>query len=80
MPAYDAEATRRVRAELTRRYIDSSMIDVRVIGGVVHLTGIIRHLRTHRGIDLNLEMDHITHILRQRPGIRDVVWEVTIRS
>lgn len=80
MPANDAEAVRRVRAEIGRRYVDSSMVEVRVVGGIVHLTGILRPLRGHPDVDLKLEMDHIADILRQRPGIREVLWEVSVRA
>ena len=80
MPAENADATRKVRAEITRRYIDSSLLDVRVIGGVVNLTGVIRKLRTHPHVDLKTEMEHISHILKQKPGIREVVWNVTLRT
>ncbi len=80
MPAEDAEATRMVRAQITRRYVDSSQLDVRVIHGTVYLRGVLRPLRTHRDIDLQKEMETISHILRQKPGIRKVVWEATIRG
>ena len=80
MPAENAHATRMARAEITKRLIDSSMIDVRCIGSVCHLTGVIRKLRTHPEVDLKEEMQHISHILRTKAGIRDVVWETTLRT
>lgn len=69
-----------VRSQIARRYIDSSNLDVRVIHGTVHLRGVIRVLRSHASLDLNKEMDLITTILRGKPGVREVIWEVTQRG
>ncbi len=76
----DAANTKMVRSEIGRRYIDSSLLDVRVSHGTVHLGGAIGPLREHRGMDLTKEMALISTVLRAKPGIREVVWEVTIRS
>lgn len=74
------EATRKVRAQIARRYVDSSMMSVSVIGGSVHITGVISVLRSHPNLDLAGEMAQISTILRSIPGIRDVVWDVTQRG
>jgi len=76
----DASTTRMVRSQIARRYIDSSLLDIRVMHGVVRLTGVIRKLRTQPDVDLNKEMEIISTMLRQKAGIRDVVWEVTQRT
>jgi hypothetical protein len=73
------EATRRIRGQIGRRYIDSSLLNVNVVGNVVHLTGVIRPLRTYPNVDLREEMEHISKILKQSCGMREVVWEVTLR-
>ena len=78
MPVEDAEMTRQVRREISRRYIDSTNIDVRVIHGVVYLRGYIEKLRGHESMGLSEELDIILRILRSRPGIRDVVNEVEL--
>ena len=75
----DAAHTRLVRGQIARRYVDTSMLDIRVSHGVVHLTGVIRALRTHKDMDMKKEMDLISTILRGKHGIRDVVWEITQR-
>jgi hypothetical protein len=80
MAAENAGATRAARAEVTRRFVDSSMLEIRVIGNTAYLTGVISTLRTHPDIDLKHEMDIISHNLRGRAGIRDVVWEATMRG
>ena len=76
----DASLTKMVRSQIARRYIDSSLLDIRVSHGLVTLRGVIRALRTHPDIDLRKEMETISTILRQKAGIRDVVWDVTQRS
>jgi len=59
--------------------VDATLLEVHVSHGVVYLRGYLRKLRTHPDVDLHHEMEHISHILRGRPGIRDVVWEADIR-
>ena len=76
----DAAMTKMVRGQIARRYIDSSLLDVRVMHGLVSLRGVIRVLRTHPDVDLQKEMETISTILRQKPGIREVVWDVTLRT
>lgn len=78
MPIEDAEMTRAIRREISRRYIDATNVDVRVIHGVVYLKGYIETLRTHQSTNLSDEMEIILRILRTRPGIRDVINEVDL--
>jgi hypothetical protein len=80
MSMENAEATRAFKAAVTRRNIDASRLEVRVIHGTCYCRGILTKLRTHQGVDLNKEMEIITQSMRGRNGIREVVWEVTQRS
>lgn len=81
MSSHDTkEVTRKVRAQIARRYIDTSMLNVSVHGASVHLVGQIRVLRTHPNVDLKSEMDTLSQILRTVPGIREVVWDVSQRG
>lgn len=80
MPAINKEAMLKVRSLVNRRYVDASMLNIHVIGGTVHFTGVLRHLRDHPEIDLRAEIEHLTHIIRQQPGFREVIWDVTIRD
>ena len=80
MAAEDGYNSRQVHREISRRYIDASMLDVRVIHGVAYLRGVLRHLRTHPDVDLEAEAEIIRKILRRNPAIRDVVWEVQYRE
>ena len=76
----DAATTRMVRGQIARRYIDASLLDIRVTHGVVYFRRVIRRLRTHADMDLVKEMEIISTILRQKSGIRDVIWEITQRA
>ena len=80
MASADVEMTRMVRSQIARRSIDASMLNIRVSHGIVYLGGIIRTLRTHKEMDLTKEMEHISTVLRSKPGVREIVWEVTQRT
>lgn len=79
MPIEDAEMTRQIRREISRRYVDSSNLDVRVMHGVVYLRGWLETLKGHQNqIDLKDEIQVIHRILLAKPGIRDVIVEVEL--
>jgi hypothetical protein len=80
MPAIDIQATRTVRAHITRRYVDSSQLEVLVMHGVVYLRGEMTHLRSHPEINLEHEKEVIAHALRGCNGIREVIWEAKLRD
>ncbi len=69
-----------VRSQIGKRYVDSSLLDIRVSHGIVYLRGVLRTLRTHANLDLAKEMEVISTVLRSKPGVREVVWETTIRA
>ena len=75
----DAAMTKMVRSQLGRRYVDTSLLSVRVSHGVVHFSGVLRALRTHANMDLAKEMELISTVLRAKPGIRDIIWDVSQR-
>lgn len=74
------DMVRKVRAQIARRHVDTSMLNVSVMGGSVYLSGVISIMRTNPGVDLRVEMQQITQILRSISGIRDVTWDVTQRT
>lgn len=78
MPAEDARMTRLVQREIGRRYIDASRLDVKAVHGVVYLRGSIRRLRGHE-VDLDHELQVINRVLRGKPGVRDVVIDVSTK-
>ena len=77
MPTEDASITRMAKREIGRRYIDTTKLDVKAQHGVIFLRGSIGRLRGH-DVDLNHELEVIRLILRQKPGIRDVISDVTL--
>lgn len=74
------ELQKKVRAQIARRYIDTSMLTISVIGGNVRLTGVVSVLRSNPNAELKSEMEQISMILRTVSGVRDVTWDVTQRS
>ncbi len=78
MALADVETRRMVLREISKRHIDSSRLDVQVFHGVVYLRGTVSGMRGH-DVDIKAEMELIRRILRQRPGIRDVVLDVIYR-
>jgi hypothetical protein len=78
MPAENMEQRKMVLREISKRHIDTTLMDVHVMHGVVYLRGTVRKIRGH-DFDLKAEMELIRRILRQKPEIRDVVLEVIFR-
>ncbi len=78
MPAEDVQMTRLVQREIGRRYIDTRQLDVKVIHGIVYMRGVVRQIRGH-DVNLEAELEIIRRILRSKPGIRDVIMDVTCR-
>jgi hypothetical protein len=69
----DVHGLRMARSELSKRGIDTSRADIRVMHGVCYIKGIITAAKGSEIKDIKLEMEHLRHILRQKPDIRDVV-------
>jgi hypothetical protein len=80
MPAEIAALTKRIRAEVIRRPIDTSQLFIAVSGHHVHFTGVLRPLRAYANVDMQKEKEHIEQALRLRCGISDVSWDVSIRT
>jgi hypothetical protein len=79
MPMEDVEQRRMVLREINKRRIDTSLMDVHVVHGVVYIRGTIRPLRGHP-VDIHQELEIIRRILRQKPGIRDVIIDAIVRG
>ena len=78
MPVEDTAMRRQLMHEVAKRPIDYSLLDVHVVHGVVYLRGTVRKLRGYDA-DPEKEIETLCRIFRQKPGIREVVNEVTIR-
>jgi hypothetical protein len=74
-----ALVTKMVRGQIGRRLIDATQLVIQVSGGVVHFGGVLRPMRGTGNTDMQQEMNNISTILRQKPGIKEVVWDVTLR-
>lgn len=75
----DLEGGRAVRKELARRPIDMTHAQIYISHGVVRISGQVRAMRGHE-MDLRAEMEMIAKVLRQKPGIRDVILECIMRE
>jgi hypothetical protein len=69
----DIHGMRMARTELSKRGIDTTRADVRVAHGVCYIKGLITTVAGSEIKDIRIEMEHIRHVLRQKPDIRDVV-------
>jgi len=78
--ATDVAATKYARAELGKRGFDVSQCDVRVMHSVLHVTGAIRKGPDAKFSDLKGELEKVGGLLRQKPGIKDVSFNVSYRS
>ena len=69
-----------IRGQIGRRPIDTSQLVITVSGTNVYLNGVVRPLRAAGEVDMQSEMNAISTILRTKPGIKDVVWDVILRT
>ena len=74
MPLEDVEMVRAVRREMARRCLDTGETQVTAIRGVIHLTGRVRPLKGHEN-EFEEEINTLHRVLKQRPGVRDVLFE-----
>lgn len=80
MAVEDAQFTRGIQRELGRRYVDCTLVDIRVMHGICYVRGTMRRLRSHPNVDLEKECETIRRIIRQKTFIRDVIWDVATRN
>lgn len=79
MPVADKDLAIRCRREFIRRQgLDSTLIEVSAIQGVVTIRGELRPVRG-QDIDLQHELEVIMQSIRRIPGVRDVRSEVGVR-
>jgi hypothetical protein len=75
----DLEGGRAVRKEFARRPIDMTRAQIHISHGIVRIGGQVRAMRGH-AMDLKSEMELIARVLKQMPGIRDVILECSFRD
>lgn len=78
MPLEDTEMRRQLMHEVAKRPIDYSLLDLHVVHGTVYLRGVVRKLRGYDA-DPAKEIEHLCRVFRQKPGVRQVINEVTVR-
>lgn len=75
----DSMMVRSVMRDIARQPIDASRLNVFASNGVVRLSGVLTALR---GQPVEMDLEERLHILirviKQRPGVRDVVAEVEL--
>ena len=69
----DVHGLRMARTELSKRGIDTTRADVRMMHGVLQIRGRIGVTKSSNITDIKTEMEHIARILRGKSEIRDVV-------
>ena len=79
MQVADVEMVRSVRRELARHHLDTSETQVGAAHGVIHLYGCVRPVRGHES-EFSGEVHTLFKVLKQRPGVRDVVFEWSIEG
>lgn len=78
MPVEDMHMTRRVQRELGKRVaLDTNLVTVRSIHGVVYVNGRVRAMRAVINLSLEDEMAIVAQNIKRIPGVRDVVMEVS---
>jgi len=79
MSMEDAMMVRSIMRDISRQPLDSSRLNVNVSNGVVRLSGMLEGLRGQTfDVDLEERLHILVRILRQRPGVRDVITEVDL--
>lgn len=76
----DVRGTKYARSEFSRRGIDLTQADLRVMHGICYVRGSVRALRSANITDLRSEMEKIAKILRTKQEIKDVVLDCIYRT
>lgn len=77
MPVEDMHMTRRVQRELGKRVaLDTNLVNVRSVHGVVYVNGRVRAMRAVVNLSLEEEMAIVAQNIKRIPGVRDVIMDV----
>ncbi|MCW5938652.1 MAG: hypothetical protein KF884_06110 [Fimbriimonadaceae bacterium] len=75
----DVAATKALRSELGRRFVDVGQADVRVSHGVAYIRGVVKPIK---GGNPNVKesIDTVIKVIRQKGLVRDVVVDCAFRT
>jgi len=76
----DVRGTKHARSEFSRRGIDLTQADLRVMHGICYVRGSVRALRSANIPDLRSEMEKIAKILKTKQEIKDVIMDCIYRT
>jgi hypothetical protein len=77
--AKERDAQRGARALLAKHDLDISRVEVTVQHGICYVRGVVIPCPGAKITDLDAEIQRVAHLIRQRPGIRNVVLDVVTR-
>ena len=79
MSINDSMMVRSVMRDISRQPVDASRLNVFASNGVVRLSGMITALRGQTyDVDLEERLHILIRVIKQRPGVRDVVADVDL--
>ncbi len=83
--ANDVRGTKAARHLLTKKGVDISLCDVRVMNGHCHIRGVVMVIKGFEDEIPNIKafkthMEQLARLLRQKEQIRDVNLEVTYKA
>ncbi|HEY0867784.1 MAG TPA: hypothetical protein VGE01_10410 [Fimbriimonas sp.] len=73
----DVRALRFAHSVLTRRGIDYSRADVRMMHGVLHIKGVLAKAVGAQYPNLKEEVEHAMKVIKSKPEVRELCLDVT---
>ncbi len=78
--ANDVAATKRLRSELGKKFIDVSQADVRVMHGVAYIRGVVKAVPGGDQPDVKQALNIVARTLREKGLVKDVVIDCSFRG
>jgi hypothetical protein len=73
------EAQRAARTIMNKHGLDVSRATISVQHGICHIRGIVGAMAGYKITDVQAEVERVGQFIRQKPGIRQVVVEISLR-
>ncbi|MFA6665447.1 MAG: hypothetical protein WCT06_02625 [Armatimonadota bacterium] len=74
-----AAMVRFMERECTKRNIDITRAVIFASGGTIYVNGIIKKIRGHT-FDLEHELGIVTRVVKSKPGVQGIVYDIDIRE